>query len=78
MSKMGVAGNTVNPSGNVGIGDLLPMVPINSVVSDFKDLNNIFLADQDIDTAPEDDHGLDLGPQQTCDFFGKPRLKRVK
>ena len=30
-----------------------------------------FLADQDIDTAPEDDLGLDLGPQQTCDFFGK-------
>jgi len=32
-----------------------------------------FLADQDIDTAPEDDLGLDLGSQQTCDFFGKDR-----
>jgi multidrug efflux pump subunit AcrB len=40
------AGNTVNPSGNVGIGDLLPMVPINSVVSDFKDLNNIPIRSQ--------------------------------
>src|ERR1700758_4916784 len=35
------AGNTINPSGNVEIGDFLPMVPINSVVSDFKQLNNI-------------------------------------
>jgi multidrug efflux pump subunit AcrB len=40
------AGNTVNPSGNVGIGDLLPMVPINSVVSDFKELNNIPIRSQ--------------------------------
>jgi multidrug efflux pump subunit AcrB len=35
------AGNTINPSGNVRIGDFLPMVPTNSVVSDFKELNNI-------------------------------------
>ncbi len=35
------AGNTINPSGNVEIGDFLPMVPINSVVSDFKQLDNI-------------------------------------
>jgi Cu/Ag efflux pump CusA len=27
--------------GHVRIGDLMPMVPINSVVGDFKDLNNI-------------------------------------
>jgi multidrug efflux pump subunit AcrB len=40
------AGNTINPSGNVGIGDLLPMVPINSVVSDFKELNNIPIRSQ--------------------------------
>src|SRR6202047_4085963 len=40
------AGNTINPSGNVGIGDFLPMVPINSVVSDFKDLNNIPIRSQ--------------------------------
>jgi multidrug efflux pump subunit AcrB len=40
------AGNTINPSGNVGIGDLLPMVPINSVVSDFNDLNNIPIRSQ--------------------------------
>jgi len=35
------AGNTVSPSGNVRIGNLMPMVPINSVVGDFKGLNNI-------------------------------------
>ena len=35
------AGNTVSPSGNVRIGDLMPMVPVNSVVGDFKGLNNI-------------------------------------
>src|SRR5258708_10283588 len=35
------AGNTVSPSGNVRIGDFLPMVPVNSVVGDFKGLNNI-------------------------------------
>ena len=40
------AGNTINPSGNVGIGDLLPMVPINSVVPDFNDLNNIPIRSQ--------------------------------
>jgi multidrug efflux pump subunit AcrB len=44
------AGNTINPSGNVGIGDLLPMVPINSVVSDFKDLNNIPIRSQGTQT----------------------------
>ena len=27
--------------GHVRIGDLMPMVPVNSVVGDFKDLNNI-------------------------------------
>src|SRR5712675_2046911 len=35
------AGNTVSPSGNVRIGDLMPMVPVNSVVGDFKGLNDI-------------------------------------
>src|ERR1700748_1434388 len=35
------AGNTVTPSGNVRIGNLMPMVPVNSVVGDFKGLNNI-------------------------------------
>src|SRR5437870_1654293 len=35
------AGNTVSPSGNVRIGDLWPMVPVNSTVGDFKGLNNI-------------------------------------
>src|SRR5712672_2677448 len=34
-------GNTVSPSGNVRIGDLLPMVPVNSVVGDFTGLNDI-------------------------------------
>src|SRR6516162_2267373 len=40
------AGNTINPSGNVEIGDFLPMVPSNSVVSDFKQLNNIPIRSQ--------------------------------
>src|SRR6476619_5318731 len=35
------AGNTVSPSGNIRIGDLWPTVPVNSVVGDFKGLNNI-------------------------------------
>jgi multidrug efflux pump subunit AcrB len=34
-------GNTVSPSGNVRIGDLMPMVPVNFVVDDFKGLSNI-------------------------------------
>ena len=34
-------GEPLSPSGNVRIGDLMPMVPVNSVVGDFKDLNNI-------------------------------------
>jgi multidrug efflux pump subunit AcrB len=34
-------GNTVSPSGNVRIGELMPMVPVNSVVGDFKGLNDI-------------------------------------
>src|SRR3954470_23463645 len=34
------AGNTVSPSGNVRICDLMPMVPVNSVVGDFKGLSN--------------------------------------
>lgn len=34
-------GNTVSPSGNVRIGDLMPMVPVNSVVGDYRDLNDI-------------------------------------
>jgi multidrug efflux pump subunit AcrB len=45
------AGNTINPSGNVGIGDFLPMVPINSVVSDFKELNNIPIRSQGTQTV---------------------------
>src|SRR6201998_1104799 len=35
------AGTTVSPSGNIRIGDLWPMVPVNSVVADVKGLNNI-------------------------------------
>src|SRR3981189_2749760 len=35
------AGNTVSPSGNVRIGDLMPMVPVTSVARDFTGLNNI-------------------------------------
>src|ERR1700726_1709848 len=40
------AGNTVSPLGNVRIGDLLPMVPVNSVVGDFKGLSNIPIRSQ--------------------------------
>ena len=35
------AGNIISPSGNVPLGDLWPMVPVNSVVSNIKELNNI-------------------------------------
>src|SRR2546427_6254747 len=34
-------GNTISPSGNVRIGDSMPMVPVNSVVTDVKELGNI-------------------------------------
>src|SRR5258707_8894777 len=44
------AGNTVSPSGNVRIGDLLPMVPVNSVVGDFRGLNNIPIRSQGTQT----------------------------
>jgi multidrug efflux pump subunit AcrB len=45
------AGNTVSPSGNVRIGDLMPMVPVNSVVGDFKDLSNIPIRSQGTQTV---------------------------
>src|SRR6266480_4977849 len=32
-----VKGNTISPSGNIRIGDMMPMVPVNSVVSDVQD-----------------------------------------
>src|SRR5256885_792199 len=41
MAQALAAGNTVSPSGNVRIGDLLPMVPVNSMVGDFKGLSDI-------------------------------------
>jgi multidrug efflux pump subunit AcrB len=44
------SGNTISPSGNVRIGDLMPMVPINSVVSDIKDLNEIPIRSQGTQT----------------------------
>jgi multidrug efflux pump subunit AcrB len=44
------AGNTVYPSGNVRIGDLMPMVPVNSVVGDFKGLNDIPIRSQGTQT----------------------------
>ena len=43
-------GNTVSPSGNVRIGDLWPMVPVNSVVGDIKGLNNIPIRSQGTQT----------------------------
>src|SRR5260221_1192590 len=33
--------NTISPSGHIRIGDLMPMVPTNSVVGDIKELNNV-------------------------------------
>ena len=41
------AGNTISPSGNVRIGDQIPMVPINSVVENIKDLNNVPIRSRD-------------------------------
>src|SRR5437588_2380719 len=35
------AGNVVAPAGNVRIGDTISMVPVNSVVRNIKDLNNV-------------------------------------
>ena len=34
-------GNTISPSGNVRIGDMMPMVPVNSVVSNVKTLEDV-------------------------------------
>src|SRR5437660_557970 len=35
------AANTISPSGNVRIGDLMPIVPTNSTVSNIKDLESV-------------------------------------
>src|SRR3954466_362968 len=35
------AANTISPSGNVLIGDKYPMMPVNSVVKNIKDLNSV-------------------------------------
>src|SRR6201997_3012184 len=35
------AGNIISPSANIPIGDQWPMVPVNSVVSNIKELNNV-------------------------------------
>jgi multidrug efflux pump subunit AcrB len=35
------AGNTISPSGNIPMGDLYPIVPVNSVVRDVAELGNI-------------------------------------
>ncbi|HEX9464656.1 MAG TPA: efflux RND transporter permease subunit [Alphaproteobacteria bacterium] len=45
------SGNTVSPSGNVRIGDLMPMVPVNSVVSNIEDLKNIPIRSQGTQTV---------------------------
>jgi len=44
-------GNVIRPSGNVRIGDLMPMVPLNSVVSDIKDMGNIAIRTQGTQTV---------------------------
>src|SRR5207237_2500581 len=35
------AANTISPSGNMAIGNKYPMVPLNSVVKNIKDLENV-------------------------------------
>src|SRR5678815_1543055 len=35
--------NTISPSGNMNLGDLYPIVPVNSVVRNIKDLENVAL-----------------------------------
>src|SRR5215469_3607068 len=45
------SGNNISPSGNVRIGDLMPMVPVNSVVSDIKELNNVPIRSQGTQTV---------------------------
>jgi multidrug efflux pump subunit AcrB len=44
------AGNTVSPSGNIRIGDLWPMVAVNSAVGNIKDLSNIPIRSQGMQT----------------------------
>jgi multidrug efflux pump subunit AcrB len=39
--KAVASANTISPSGNVRIGDQIPMVPLNSVVRNIKDLENV-------------------------------------
>src|SRR3982074_1677873 len=34
-------GNTISPSGNVRLGDVMPMVPVNSVVTDVRSLGDV-------------------------------------
>jgi multidrug efflux pump subunit AcrB len=34
-------GNTISPSGNVRLGDVMPMVPVNSVVTDVRSLSDV-------------------------------------
>src|SRR5207253_5239848 len=36
-----VKGNTISPSGNVRIGDMMPMVPVHSVATDVKQLGDV-------------------------------------
>src|SRR6516162_768945 len=44
-------GNNISPSGSLRIGDLMPMVPVNSVVSDIKELNNVPIRSQGTQTV---------------------------
>ncbi len=45
------AGNTISPSGNVRIGDLMPMVPVNSIVSDIRELDSLPIRSQGTQTV---------------------------
>src|SRR6266513_3145644 len=67
------AGNTVSPSVNVRIGDLWPMVPVNSVVGDVTGLKNIPIRSQGTRTI----FIRDVGSVEDG-AFGELRQRRVQ
>src|SRR3954471_1482608 len=52
-----VKGNTISPSGNVRMGDQMPMVPVNSTVSDVKRLGEIAIRSDGARTISVQDVG---------------------
>src|ERR1700719_65404 len=63
-----VKGNAISPSGNVRFGDLIPMVPVSSVVADIRRLGDVPIRSQgtrtifirDVGTA-EDSSDIETG-----------------